>query len=194
MSFCFWLPFRLNADLLACSSACLLFCLSACLRVLLVLLLLLLSVRVWLQVALLQGGGNRQGERQAAPAVPGRHRDGKVRHPTPPHPFFLFVQCVFHLFFSRKVNVITTKTGSGHKRRKKETKTRFFSFPTVSHSPAPLYDLGVTPIELASKVGPAGLHCPVSLTKNKLLIDCTLRLDMVREKRFLSVLASASLY
>ena len=81
-------------------------------------------------------------------------------------------------------------------KRKQKLKTEGWrvSFPALSRSPAPLYDLGVTPIELASKVGPAGLHCPVSLAKNKLLIDCTLRLDMVRETRFLFVLASASLY
>ena len=48
-------------------------------------------------------------------------------------------------------------------------------------NPAPLYDLGVTPIELASRVGAAGLHCPVSLAKNKLLIDCSLKLDIAAD-------------
>lgn len=49
---------------------------------------------------------------------------------------------------------------------------------TGNGSPAPLYDLGVTPFEIASCVRSSGLHCPVALVKNKLLIDCTLRLDM----------------
>jgi hypothetical protein len=113
-----------------------------------------------------------------------------VRHPTPPLLPFRSIRISSLLFTKGQRHNYQDRLGTHKKKGNKNT----FLFFSLSRSPAPLYDLGVTPIELASKVGPAGLHCPVSLAKNKLLIDCTLRLDMVREKRFLFVLASASLY
>ena len=39
---------------------------------------------------------------------------------------------------------------------------------TALGKPAPLYDLGVTPLAVAESVGPAGLHCPVSVRPNTL--------------------------
>ena len=82
---------------------------------------------------------------------------------------------------------------------------------TALGKPAPLYDLGVTPLAVAESVGPAGLHCPVSvspnascecfgrghsfrkrsgtykrvlgtqLSKSKLLLDSSLKLDIAAE-------------
>jgi hypothetical protein len=56
-----------------------------------------------------------------------------------------------------------------------------YSVDSAMGNPAPLYDLGVTPVELAGRVGPACLHCPVTLSKNKLLIDCSLKLDIAAD-------------
>ena len=49
---------------------------------------------------------------------------------------------------------------------------------TAAGTPAPLYDLGTTPFAMDAGMGPTGFHCPISLAKRSLLIDCSKKLDL----------------